>query len=487
MSLRQESNPRGVGTSLTYNFTRWLGVTGDFSGDWGSGEGGPDLAAGYIGTLDDSDLYSASIGPKLTYRKAHFAPFIEGLVGWQRLHSEYIGSNDSIGFMGGGGIDVPLTRHFGLRPIQGDYVFSNHRFGPSATVPTTELRGVRLQSGVIFMFGGMARPEPVSYSCSASPAEVFPGDPVTVTGSAINLSPKKTTTYGWTTTGGKASGTSSISNIDTAGLTPGSYTVTGHVTEGAKAGQSADCTASFAVKPFGPPTIACSANPSTVNPGDSTTITAQGSSPQNRPLSYSYSSSSGQINGSTEIATLNTTRIAPGEVTVTCNVVDDTGQTASATTTVTINAPAQSVAAKTEALCAIDFGRDKRRPSRVNNEGKACLDDVALSLQHSSDARFAIVGNSGPTETRGSALAAERALNTRAYLVDEKGIDSSRIEVRTGNSGTPSVQNYLIPLGAIFANDVPDTSPIDTSVVKASKNAHRHMSNTAKHRGRVVK
>jgi hypothetical protein len=165
--------------------------------------------------------------------------------------------------------------------------------------------------------------------------------------------------------------------------------------------------------------------------------------------------------------------------------VDDSGQTASATTTVTINAPAQSLAAKTEALCAIDFGRDKRRPSRVNNEGKACLDDVALNLQRSSDARFAIVGNSGPAETRGSALAAERALNTRAYLVYEKGIDSSRIEVRTGNAGTPSVQNYLIPSGAIFANDVPDTSAVDNSTVKAS--GYEHMSKTAKHRSRAVK
>jgi outer membrane protein OmpA-like peptidoglycan-associated protein len=472
VSLRQESNPRGVGASLTYNFTRWLGVTGDFSGDWGDGEGGPNLAAGYIGTLDDSNLYTASLGPKLTYRKAHFAPFIEGLVGWQRLHSEYVGSDDSFGFIGGGGIDIPLSRHFALRPIQGDYVFSNHQFGPSATVPTTELRGVRLQSGAVFMFGGISQPEPVNYSCSVNPGDVFPGDPVTVTGSALNLNPKRTATYGWTTTGGKVSGTSSTSNIDTAGLAPGSYTVTGHVMDGAKAGQSADCSASFTVKPFGPPTIACAANPSTVNPGDSTTITAQGSSPQNRPLSYSYSAPSGQISGSTESAILNTTGIAPGVVTVTCNVVDDTGQTASATTTVTINAPTPAPVAKTEALCTIDFGRDKRRPSRVDNEAKACLDDVALNLQHSSDAKFAVVGNSSPAERDAAALAVERAINTRAYLVDEKGIDSSRIEVRTGNSGTSSVQNYLIPAGANFANDVPDTSPVDSSVVKASRNDH---------------
>ena len=51
----------------------------------------------------------------------------------------------------------------------------------------------------------------------------------------------------------------------------------------------ADCSAPFTVKAFQPPTVGCSANPSTVNPGDSSTITANGVSPQNRPLTYSYS------------------------------------------------------------------------------------------------------------------------------------------------------------------------------------------------------
>src|SRR4051812_26297073 len=38
LNMRQESNPRGAGVSLTYNFNRWFGLTGDFSGHWGSGE-----------------------------------------------------------------------------------------------------------------------------------------------------------------------------------------------------------------------------------------------------------------------------------------------------------------------------------------------------------------------------------------------------------------------------------------------------------------
>ncbi len=118
-------------------------------------------------------------------------------------------------------------------------------------------------------------------------------------------------------------------NIDTKTADPGTYTVKGHVTEGSKPGQSADCSASYTVKAFEPPTMSCSANPSTVAPGDSSTITASGASPQNRPLTYSYSASAGSVSGSGSTATLTTAGAAPGTITVTCNVVDDKGQTAS--------------------------------------------------------------------------------------------------------------------------------------------------------------
>src|SRR6202030_1566454 len=134
-------------------------------------------------------------------------------------------------------------------------------------------------------------------------------------------------------------GTATTTTIDTKDLNPGTYTVTGHVTEGNKPGQSADCTATFTVNAFQPPTITCSANPTTVKPGDTSTITAAGVSPQNRPLTYSYSATAGQISGTTTSATLTTQGAATGPITVTCTVTDDKNQTATATTTVTVEAP----------------------------------------------------------------------------------------------------------------------------------------------------
>jgi hypothetical protein len=67
-------------------------------------------------------------------------------------------------------------------------------------------------------------------------------------------------------------------------------------------------------------------------------------------------------------------------------VTDDKGQTATATTPVTIEAP--YVAATAEAVGSLlDHLRQGQEASaRVDNEAKACLDDIALTLQSKSDA-----------------------------------------------------------------------------------------------------
>ncbi len=297
-----------------------------------------------------------------------------------------------------------------------------------------------LSTGILMHFGHIIPPPPVQYSCSvtAPTGTVYPGDPVTVTGTATNLNPKKTAAYSWSGDQGvdRASTTNTVT-IDTKSLNPGTYTVKGHVEEGKKPGQMADCSATFTVTQFQPPTVSCSANPSTVNPGDPSTITANGMSPQNRPLTYSYRATAGSISGNTSTATLSTTGAAPGTITVTCNVVDDKGQTASPDD----HRHGQCAAAgcrrrTTKSLCSVNFDREQARPTRVDNEAKACLDDIALSLQRDPNAKLAIVGNlrQERRSTKATVVQLQSAPSTtKDYLVTEKGIDASRITVYTGD------------------------------------------------------
>lgn len=468
-NIRYSSIDLGAIGSVAYYFNKYFG--GEIS-----------LSAHPDGQNDG--LYIASAGPIFRAPMQNFTLFAHAHAGAAKLggpnntpppftyHEPYkIGPALKVG--GGMDYDLPFADHmFGIRLFQADYTWMHVNYGPYTAPPVagvmggrTNMPGVELSTGILLHFGHIIPPPPVMYSCVAAPATVYPGDPVTVTGTATNVNPKKTVTYSWTTNGGVASGTSSTANVDTNGLAPGSYTVKGHVSEGMKAGQFADCEAAFTVKNFEPPTISCSANPSTVKPGESSTITSVGTSPQNRPLTYSYTASSGSVSGSGTTATLSTTAADSGTVTVTCNVVDDKGQTASATTTVSVSAPPPPPAPTTSSLCSVSFERDTKRPTRVDNEAKACLDDVAGSLQRDPSSKVVLTANSG-AKRNPEHVAAERAMHVKEYLVKDKGVDASRVVLYTGTDGSNTVTTTLVPSGA--------TMPTGTAVDE-SMPAPRHM------------
>jgi hypothetical protein len=464
--------------SVAYYFNRNVGVQFEYANH-------------QEGKNDGFQTGEAGLIARFPFEADGIVPFVHGLVGGTRLGGP---NNDGPGanpftahpytwgpaMEAGGGLDYNLPwfdGHLALRLFQADYEYMHVDYGPQPiNGGRVNANTVQLSTGIVLKFGNIVPPPPVAYACAANPASVFPGEPVTITGTATNLNPKKTATYSWTGQG--VTGTNSTVTVDTATLAPGSYTVTGHVTEGAKPGQSADCTSQFTVKQFEPPTVSCVANPTDVHPGDSSTITATGVSPQNRPLTYSYQASAGSVSGTSNTATLSTTGAPAGAITVTCNVADDKGQTASSTTTVNVAAPPPPPTPKTQTLCSIQFEHDVKRPARVDNDAKGCLDDVALNAQRASDATLVVVGNTAaPTEVpehgrhhhamHEENMAAQRAVNTKDYLVTEKGIDASRISVRTGNTGTNEVENYLVPAGANFDNDVQGTTAVDESTVKA--------------------
>jgi hypothetical protein len=262
--------------------------------------------------------------------------------------------------------------------------------------------------------------------------------------------------------------------VDTRGLTAGSYTVTAAVADGNKPTRKAGCTASFTVRTYDPPTLTCVANPNRVTPGETSEITASGISPQNRPLTYTFSADTGQVsNAAGNTATLTTSGGAIGVVTVTCNVVDDLGKTASATTTVTVIPPPPPPPPPTRPLCSLSFARDRKRPVRVDNEAKACLDDVALALSAQPDARLVIVAYADSTD--GPGAAAQRAVNAKQYLSHDKGIDASRIELRTGMQSERTADTILVPAGASFSKD--GTTMVDESSVNPEaprKETKRH-------------
>lgn len=93
-------------------------------------------------------------------------------------------------------------------------------------------------------------PLPPTMSCSVDRPSVLAGEKVTIT-AQVNDHTATALTYHWVANGGKISGTGASVELDTTGLWPGKFTVTGRV-ENAKGG-AADCSASVTIQPPPPP------------------------------------------------------------------------------------------------------------------------------------------------------------------------------------------------------------------------------------------
>ena len=459
--------PGGFITGVTGYLTRSFGIEAEYS----KFPNDPDYC-----------FSTAQAGPVFRYQIGRLVPFAHILGGGAQVGPSYQHNGASNACTWGWGADAglgidyvlpapSLHNRLAIRAIEGDFQFTDVNYGPQANPGSLsggegKITAYRLSTGLVFRLGQMTPPLPAAYGCEVQPVSVYPGDPITVTGSVINLEQNKhAPTYTWTTTGGKLSRSANGATIATAGLAAGDYTVIGTVSEGSQPNQHAECSASFRVVPFGPPTISCSAAPTSILPGGFATITSVAKSPQNRPLTYSYGTTAGQITGAGTTGTLAAADVGTGVVNITCNVVDDLGKSTSATTSVTVASPPPPPvppAPVAHTLCNISFERDRRRPVRVDNEAKGCLDDIALELNRESDAVLVVVGKHDPNEKPDAA--AERTLNVKQYLTDEKGIDPNRIEVRTGETTGRTVDNVLVPPGATW--DTGATTSFDPTRVQ---------------------
>jgi hypothetical protein len=448
----------GFGSALTYNFDKHFGAEFDFGQNWGS--------ANYEVT--------GSLGPRIMLRTDSANYFVHGMVSLNRLSVTGLNAQNGVGAILGGGMDLPLKKWVSFRLFEADYVWAQHNYTEFVSSLDDSLRrpsfnGVRLRTGFVFSWGGAPEVTPTA-SCSVQPTEVMVGEPITATVTTSNFNPKHTVTYAWSGNGGQVTGKDTTAQIDTKDAAPGSYAVTAHVTDAKmKNNGEASCTANYTIKPLppkNPPTLSCTANPSSVQAGASVTVTCSPSSPDGVPVSVSnWTASAGTISGSGSTATLSTDNVQPGTITVGATATDSRGLTAQASTQVTVENPPPPPP-KAAKLSQCDFPNEKK-PWRVDNTCKAILDDVAKNLQQNPDSKLVIVGNADPKERRKN-LAGERAVDSKFYLTEgeaQQHIDPSRIEVRTGSGGTKTAEYWIVPSGATF--DSTGTESVDESKVKA--------------------
>jgi hypothetical protein len=439
--------------SGAYYFNKYVGAQAEYGiHEWGDSSSN----GSNVGTHGNDDGFQTIAGGIIfRYPMADITPFVHGLVGGARIdgpdHNPFRWGPD---LTVGGGMDygTPWFDHrLAIRIFQADYEYMHADFGPQVYGGRANINAARLSAGLVFHVGSIAPPVPPTIACSANPSSVFPGDPVTVTATTSGLNPKQNAVYNWS--GDGATGNGTTATVATGSLAPGNYTVKCGVKEGKpgkeglKPWEVADSSASFVVKDFEPPTISCSASPTTLKPGDTATITATGVSPQNRPLNYSFTATAGTVNASGATGTYSSTGAPTGTTEITCNVSDDKGHTATANTSVTIEAPPPPPGPSPEqirlearlALHSVFFPTAQPRATHPEGGLVASQQTTLTTLATDFKSYLAIKPEghltlTGHADVRGSAeynqALTERRVNRVKQFLVEQGVSESSIDTR---------------------------------------------------------
>jgi outer membrane protein OmpA-like peptidoglycan-associated protein len=416
----------------SYFFNKWFGLTVDTGAHFGN----------------NYDYDEALIGPTVRFPGEHLQPFIHALGGWTRLSPGNQDSNDVFGLAGGGGLDLKVAKHLNLRLIGADYIYAQHKFGAGNP---KYVDNVRLSTGLVFL-AGVGEELPVSATCSVDKAEVWAGEPVKASVAPRNFNAKHTLKYEWTTNGGKVEGSGDTVTVNTTGVAEGqSYNVSVHVTDPKDKKAVASCQASFATKKRLPPTVSCSANPTTVVQGGSITIHSDASSPQGGPVTVAITSNCG-VTGQGTDAAVDTSSVQPGSCNVTCTVTDDHQLTASNTASFTVQPqPVKEIPKPppTLTLRSVYFATAQPTPKNPNaglvksqqdtlkgiatefNQYLAVKPDATLVLEAHADPRGGEAYNEKLTE--------RRAARVKSFLVDQ-GVPAASLQTQA-----LGIQHQLTP------------------------------------------
>lgn len=483
-------NLNGGGGAVVWDFGRLFGLKAEFQGYASQTRGivlpagNPFIPQGAVANVQ-GNLFTYMFGPQIGKRYGIFRPYAHGLVGG--AHSNLYGnaynqlsitsvskspSGNAFAADAGVGLDIAVGERFAIRPAEVSWLYSNFN-----NKLTRSQNSFRYLGGIVFNLGGKP-PVPPTASCTASPATVQVGEPVTVTATGSNFNPKHSLTYAWTSSGGKLSSTNTqTATIDTTGMSEGTHTANATITDpkGPKQANVANCGANFNVNvPHNPPQVACSANPTSVKSGESSTITANATSPDNSPISsYAYTASAGTISGSGNSASLSTTPDLGGQtINVTVTATDARGLTGTCTTQVGVIKPISCVNIEEWGECT--FEKNPRKPWRVDNDCKDTLDKLALRLQQMPNGKLVVVGYTDEQEVVSEqTLGSQRAVNVKYYLTTEGPTksDASRIEPRQGGNKGKATHFYFVAEGGLCEGQVVEGSPVDENVIKGQSRA----------------
>ena len=465
-----------------------LGILGDFSYHFN----------GSIPNTGVDDIKVAYVlgGIQYKYHTDTISPFVRAFVGGADHSGANVGQW-SAALGGGGGLDLTVWPKLSIRIAQVDYIYSSYAPKYLSGQPT-QWNSIRLAAGLVLNLGSYYNP-PLTCTATASPTEVFAPDPVKVNTTGAGFNPKHKITYAWATNGGKMMDAGSqAATVDTTGVAAGSYAASSTITDVDPKFKNLDsghhlnifgkpdpippakCSANFTIKQPLPPVVSCSVNPSTIAIGEPATITMTASDPQGWPMTYSWSSTGGQLSGSGTTATLTATNADAGNTitvtgTATTNRPGGNPETLSSNCTAQVNVPPVQKCVSIEDWGECTFEKNPKKPWRVDNDCKDTLDKLSLRLQQMPNGKLDVVGYTDEKEVVSEqTLGSQRSVNVKYYLTTDgpNKVDASRVSPRAGGSKGKATHFYFVPEGNMCGGQLEEGTTVDESQVQPqSRNA----------------
>jgi opacity protein-like surface antigen len=131
-------NGNGGGGELIYNVNNWLGVLGDVSGVWATSSSKAGAAIPYL------------FGPRASLPRGGITPFVQVLFGGVLTSSgiETIGWQSHFAMTAGGGLEIRVSKHWAIRPVQAEYFLTKIPDGLN-----NRQNNFHLSAGIVSRFG----------------------------------------------------------------------------------------------------------------------------------------------------------------------------------------------------------------------------------------------------------------------------------------------------------------------------------------------
>jgi opacity protein-like surface antigen len=144
-------NSNGGSAYVEYNLNKYFGVVADLGGTRTGVDNGVAL---------NTTSFDYLFGPRFNFRHSRFTPYVQTLFGGERLSNglnpgaanpQLNASQNNFAAAFGGGLDITLTKHIALKPIQVEYLMA--QIAPPGSHLNYVQNNLRYSAGVVFRFG----------------------------------------------------------------------------------------------------------------------------------------------------------------------------------------------------------------------------------------------------------------------------------------------------------------------------------------------